>query len=212
MDKTEIPADWISSVWPKQTEMAPVDLARMKLVQVGFVLLPEYFAWALELPEMGATDEEPRGLIVSFKANPDGLEIMLIHGANVDLEYWLAHVVERLPMEHWKPLATAEMVRWLAQDEVRQHVPQLAGSDERPKVLLAKERPAEKRKRFKITEQHLSEVARVYTEAVERGEPPTMEVAEMFEVAHSTAAKWVGAARRQGLLEGVAQKWGKDKA
>ncbi|MEV7240420.1 hypothetical protein AB0N92_04040 [Streptomyces sp. NPDC093248] len=186
--------------------MSPVNLAEVKLVQVGFVLLPEYFAWGLELPEMNATDDNPRGLIVSFKAKPDGLEIMLIHGANLDLDYWLPYVVDRLPMEHWKSVATAEMVRWLAQDEVRRWMPQLAESDERPKVPPTREQPAAKRKRFKITEQHLKEVARIYRQAVYHGEPPTMAVADAFEVAHSTAAKWVGAARRDGHLEGVEYK------
>ncbi|MEH0423161.1 hypothetical protein [Streptomyces sp. B21-083] len=211
MQKTQFPHDWISSAWPKHELNVPLDLSAMKLVQVGYVLVPEYFSWSLEAPEMTEGTDDVRGIIVSFKATPDGLETMMILGANLDLEEWLPWVIARLPMESWKALATEEMVRWLADDEVRLLVPQLADSSETPAISLTKKPQTAKPRRYKITDRHLKEVVGVYTEAVENGEPPTRAVADRFEVAHSTAAKWVGRARRDGLLEGVAQKWGASK-
>lgn len=208
VDKTSLPADWITSVWPKQRELMPARLEEIKLVQVGFVLLPEHFAWSLELPDKDAPEGDTRGLIITFHATPEGLEIMLIHGVNVDLEHWLKRVTDKVPMSDWKSLATEEMVQWLASDYVRSRVPQLANADERAAVNLTKDPDSPKRTRHRITEQHLKEVTRIYTEATEQGEAPTRAVAEHFDVAHSTAAKWVGTARRNGLLEGVAQKWG----
>lgn len=55
-------------------------------------------------------------------------------------------------------------------------------------------------KRYRITDTHLSEVADVYTKARENGDGPTRAVADHFDVAHSTAAKWVGLARTAKLL------------
>ena len=51
-----------------------------------------------------------------------------------------------------------------------------------------------------ITEENLREVARVYREALKRGDPPTQAVADGMNVARSTAARWVAAARKRGLL------------
>lgn len=206
--ETEFPKEWQSYAWPKQTEDAPVDLATLKLVQVGFSLVPEYFSWAIHVPEMYETGDEHVGIIVSFQATEGSLRIMMVLAANLDLDDWLGFITERFPMEHWKSAAKQDMARWLAQDEVRRLVPQLADSVDRPKVGLTKAPAAARRKRYRITPDHLKEVTRIYSEAAERGEPPTRAVADTFDVAHSTAAKWVGAARREGLLEGVAQKWG----
>jgi hypothetical protein len=98
------------------------------------------------------------------------------------------------------------MLRFLAEGEPERDTPDLVFKSEDGLIMAqVKHRPSRAggNKRYKITEQHLKEVARVYSEAVERGEPPTREVAEVFEVAHSTAAKWVGTARRKDLLPPV---------
>jgi hypothetical protein len=47
----------------------------------------------------------------------------------------------------------------------------------------------------------LAQVAEIYTQAAEAGEPPTTTVAETFGATISTASKWVMAARRTGLLQ-----------
>ncbi|MDQ0792048.1 hypothetical protein [Streptomyces sp. B1I3] len=55
-------------------------------------------------------------------------------------------------------------------------------------------------KRYRITDEHLRDVVAVYGGAREKGEPPTRAVAAHFDVAHSTAAKWLGHARKRALL------------
>jgi hypothetical protein len=55
-------------------------------------------------------------------------------------------------------------------------------------------------KRYRITDALLADVADVYTKARENGRGPTRAVADRFDVAHSTAAKWVGRARKEHLL------------
>jgi hypothetical protein len=52
----------------------------------------------------------------------------------------------------------------------------------------------------------LPEVAAVYSDAVERRHHPTEAVAARWKVAHSTAAKWVMRARREGHLPATRRK------
>lgn len=73
--------------------------------------------------------------------------------------------------------------------------------DKGGRVLLAESVPVRgPRRRNSVTKQHLKEVARVYRQAVKEGHPPTKSVAENFGASHSTAARWVGFARQEGIL------------
>ncbi len=68
-------------------------------------------------------------------------------------------------------------------------------------LLAAPQGPAtEIGRRFRITPQHLEAVTKVYKAAHQEGRSPTQAVADHFGTGHSTAAKWVGAARRNGHL------------
>lgn len=209
---TEPPKDWNISVWPKPLDESDIGsiklrLANMTLMRVGYVLAPEYFSMGIEIPEFGSTREDPRGLIVSFKAKDSGadwekeggIEVTMLLGANADLQTVLPHVLKSWPMDYWKRYALEAIVRWLAREDVRAQMPglQLMDLQADEDAPVAEVKP---RKRFKITTAHLREVARVYLEAAEQGRPPTREVAELFQVAHSTAAKWVGQARREDIL------------
>ncbi|MFJ7525195.1 hypothetical protein ACIQ1S_09730 [Streptomyces griseus] len=55
-------------------------------------------------------------------------------------------------------------------------------------------------KRYRLTSEHLAQVAAIYREALKEGSGPTRAVANHFDIPHSTAAKWVGRARSQGHL------------
>lgn len=66
-------------------------------------------------------------------------------------------------------------------------------------IRTAHETPT-RRARNRVTDALLKEVVQVYREAWESGGPPTKTVAEHFGRPHSTAARWVGEARRRGLL------------
>lgn len=64
----------------------------------------------------------------------------------------------------------------------------------------ARDRPSPRKKRTRITDEFLREVTNVYRMAENSELPPTREVANYFKSPHSTAAKWVAAARKNGLL------------
>jgi hypothetical protein len=51
-----------------------------------------------------------------------------------------------------------------------------------------------------ITDENLRQVAEVYRAALERGDPPTETVANVLNVARSTAARWVSKARERDFL------------
>lgn len=55
-------------------------------------------------------------------------------------------------------------------------------------------------KRHRLTPEHLKAVATVYLQALKNGDGPTRAVANHFGIPHSTAAKWVARARREGDL------------
>ncbi|MFF1702571.1 hypothetical protein [Streptomyces sp. NPDC058252] len=64
----------------------------------------------------------------------------------------------------------------------------------------ARDRPSPRKKRTRITDEFLNEVTNVYRMAENSELPPTREVANYYKAPHSTAAKWVAAARKKGLL------------
>ncbi|MFG3492969.1 hypothetical protein [Streptomyces sp. NPDC047972] len=64
----------------------------------------------------------------------------------------------------------------------------------------ARDAPSPRRKRVRITDDFLRQVAKVYRIAENSGAPPTREVANHFKAPHSTAAKWVASARRKKML------------
>lgn len=47
---------------------------------------------------------------------------------------------------------------------------------------------------------HYEQVAEVYDEALEAGDPPTQAVAEAFDVPYTTAARWIRRCRQLGVL------------
>jgi hypothetical protein len=205
-------------VWPEGWNFEKDHYPEPNLKRFGYVLLPERFQMAVHWPELDDGRSEHGGvLVVSFEVLDDDIEVRELFGVDVDLGAWVGHFVREFPPDKWKPFAVAEMAKFFAIYEGREAIPienfeYRAAVVARKGVDLRKKVPSEGaategRKRHRITEKHLKEVVRVYTEAVEAGAPPTKAVAELFGVAHSTAAKWVGTARRKGMLEGVAQRW-----
>lgn len=217
--QTGLPPSWAISVWPEAWDSekdVPTD--DLELVQVGYALLPTVFHVVLTSEEFPNDLPEAAGGVIYMWAVQDG-DIVLreMYGVDLDLSAWLERVMEVFPVSSWRNTAKSEMARFLASDENRQKLPEALVPPKRVSVDLRRlsgtnEGTRRQGKRYKITDQHLDEVVRIYTEAAEQGIAPTREVAEVFGVAHSTAAKWVGTARSRGKLEQAGAHWGKKKS
>jgi hypothetical protein len=86
--------------------------------------------------------------------------------------------------------------------------PEFAGSAPFDAAQRTVQRELAQRRRIRITDEYLAEVAKVYREAFERGDPPTVAVQASFGLTRSTAGRHVGLAREGRFLnparEGVA--------
>lgn len=168
-------------------------------------------------------------IFLTFHVFEEVLYLSSIRGSSVDATEGYAKVAEHIPPDQWKALGVLKIteylaeftntgkwidghgerlphgypryywnktptaaVRWLAQ--LRSPDAPLLADDPHAPTLHAG-------RRNRITDDLLREVADIYNNANEIGAAPTRAVAEHFQKSHSTAAKWVGSARRKGFLE-----------
>ncbi|MDP8931596.1 MAG: hypothetical protein M3O70_24260 [Actinomycetota bacterium] len=214
------PPHWHASVWPDGWNFEKEQYLNPNLKQVGWVLLPDRFHMVVHWPELEDGKSEHGGaLMITFEVVDEDVEVRELYAVDMDIEKWIGYFVSKFPPEKWKPFAVAEVTKFLAVEEDRGNaevMALLASASARKSVDLRKPQqagaPAKTGgKRHRITTQHLEEVARIYQSASEHGEPPTMAVADHFGVAHSTAAKWVGKARSEGMLEPIPRGGGEQK-
>lgn len=224
------PAGWHYSVHPW---FAMDDIAELPdLVQVGTVLLPEFFHLAVGTEGMwgeGWPEESDFALFLNFHAFEGRLLLSEARAAGPDLPVAYDRFRKVVSTRLWKPMAVSLMTRYLARfmeeggrpDEEfpLAHGPRAVSAHEsRPSAAMrwieqleshaseayavARDKPTTpvKRKRNRITNEFLKDVARVYSSADKIGLPPTREVANHFKAPHSTAAKWVATARKRALL------------
>jgi hypothetical protein len=208
----ELPPGWVVGAWPYGWDPDHPPLGDDDLKRVGYVLLPTLFQMSVEWPELWPDGNAPakvtedwRGLIVTFNVEGDHVVTQDVTAFGIDLGEWLSFVTEKFPPRLWKAVAVAEITQFFAWDAKRKKHP-LGSSTRAPEPPRPKPEPGRQRRsdgtvrRHRITKQHLHDVAGIYTSAVRHGLPPTRTVAEHYNVAHSTAAKWVSAARRNHLL------------
>jgi hypothetical protein len=208
-----------------------------QLVQVGRVLLPEFFHLVIGAESMWNDRLWKSGdvaLFINFQVFNFGygeeLEIVGAKTSYDDLSDTFEKVRKIIPSRKWKPLGVHYMTRYLARfmEEGERPTddpsPYGVGSSDTyygqpPRNAMnwiekledraseayaaARDQPNPRRKRNRITDDFLKEVAHVYLVAERMGMPPTRDVASHFKAPHSTAAKWVGTARRKGFLPPV---------
>lgn len=186
-----------------------------ELVQIGHVLLPEFFYLAAGTPGMWPTEENPQPgnddfiVFLHFQARFGELRLREIRGAGEDLISALDAFRKAVPAKLWRPIAIREITAFLALIDENSGWPSdtwtPVGTDEwvktigehRARALHPAFRP---KRRNRITDEHLQAVATEYLAADNLGLPPTKAVAAQFQTSHSTAAKWVGAARRKNMI------------
>lgn len=166
----------------------------------------------------GIATEKRSGMTIALcfhAARELGMTLVAVMGAD-EIAFPLELALKTCSVGKWKYVAAMQLVNeeaavdaageWKRSEE--QQALTTAQRKERAQALLASllnqmpgphpvQRPGGRRS---LTSEHLATVAEVYSTAHEQGRPPTMAVADHFEVSHSTAAKWVGAARKQGAL------------
>jgi hypothetical protein len=87
-----------------------------------------------------------------------------------------------------------------ARQDTREEVAERVTGRAQETLSALEERPGRPGRPRQYGREHFEEVARIYSEAYAKGEPPTRTVAERFQVSRSAAAKWVARARDAGLL------------
>lgn len=215
-EQTPLPTGWHASVFPDSWDLERDYYPDPDLKQVGWILLPERFHMVVHWPELeGGKTEHGGALVIGFEVLDGELQVRDIYGVDMDVEDWIEYLVQEFPPSKWKQFAALQITRLLALEapelgDVPGAIAVAVAKSVRKGVDLRKEGSPGSQyegsgKRHRITEQHLEEVAEVYRQANSGGRPPTRAVAEKFGVAHSTAAKWVGAARRKGMLPPTAK-------
>jgi hypothetical protein len=199
-----IPAGWRAIAVPTDWDLEATEL-RIRPVTIDYVTYPDDFFMVIQTPEMIA-EQELTCVIVSFRASEsEGVRLVRVTGMGAKWVDYLGDVVQGFPPTEWTKRAKSVVVQFLQMPEVREafavqvgELPRLEGEGVSGQVI----EPGVQRRR-KITPAHLEEVAKTYNEAQDNDEPPTRAVQNHFGVSHSTAAKWVGAARRSNLLPPV---------
>lgn len=173
----QIPPGWQCLTWP--TDWRPSGTSTPKMASTSQGLVPSQFCLAIHTPDMGSP-----GAAVIFTYEVRGDDVALAHISSVgeDVTAHLTQIVHALTAEQWQQHALAQVAAFC------------------PKPDAEPAPTPGARNRYLLTSDHLQKVSAVYSDAVKRGEPPTRAVQHHFDTAHSTAAKWVGHARRAGLL------------
>lgn len=187
------------------------------LIRVGHVLLPQRFYLAAGTPGMWWSEESHfPGLddfivFLHFFVRHGELRLVEIRGAGGDLAKSLDALHKAVPSRLWRQIAIREITEFLTLFDAAGGWPEEYLAPTRTDAwthtiheYLQERRtmphPSRPMKRNRITDKHLREVSESYLTADGLGLPPTKAVAEQFNTSHSTAAKWVGAARRRGML------------
>ncbi|BFM23490.1 hypothetical protein [Microbacterium sp. che218] len=167
-------------------------------VPFGRGFIPEFFTVQIE-PDEGpnGVDDDYWSLDLYFQVEPgaDTSELRIARCNQRDLSSTLDLVREKWALTIWRNWAHLTL---LLGGEARARVSS-SGEKDAALDILSTTRPR-KRKRTSITEAHLEAVAQVYLAAPQK---PTLAVERHFITNHSTAARWVGLARKAGLLPPV---------
>lgn len=208
--------DFPGEGWPMFARVPELDPAP---VSMGSFNTPRTFHTTIQPTDAQGRILEGWVLTLLFEADPEEQTIVLAGAVagGIELPDLLDLVRRERPLRWWQRRALMSVVADVGE---RAAVSMFYG-DEDPWVgpeaeridaesaawLTAHNRASESyplgRRRNRVTRQLLEQVAEVYKIAAEAGEPPTQTVAERFGRPHSTAAKWVARARKEGLIDPV---------
>jgi DNA-binding XRE family transcriptional regulator len=208
----KVPDGWKLTVvpgWPTNQQW------KSELERAGNVLLPQAFTAIV------SAEDHSDVVFLCMVVDAGEVKMSAVMSSFSDVPAGLDRVRRAAPMHEWKRLAIAGMARWLAvvdPDDLARDFAQMAttGGNEwwvsatrawqnqlagtaDTNMEHAVSMPI-RRKRNRLTREHLERVAEVYRDAHAKGEAPTRAVQKHFGTTHSTAAKWVSLARKEGIL------------
>ncbi|NEN07610.1 hypothetical protein G3T36_17270 [Diaminobutyricibacter tongyongensis] len=177
--------------------LTPAKVERVKNVQVGRSTVPGIF-YVFVRRDDESQDASPIAIALNFIVHEGEPFLMNVVSVGLEVDEALKLVKSLRPLSWWKSKAILQLVFQRTDDDddldeqekMRRHYEAL---------LAVKDLPATRR-RDRVTDALLKEVAEVYRQAWADGENPTQEVAKHFFKSHSTAARWVGMSRKKGYL------------
>ena len=184
----DAPAGWAltwSAGWPTRHPMK--DPSNEPRVTIGNVTVPARFCLLV------APDPKVAGdgvlILLNYLAAIEEIRLTDVTTRGIEVPQALDLLRKERPMEWWKRYAFVRLVFDEPVDD----------ADLTTTMIDAFNVPITQRRK-RMTDSHLAKVAEVYRVAWQDGSPPTKAVAAKFSVSHSTAARWVGAARKAGHL------------
>ncbi|WP_431279875.1 hypothetical protein [Leifsonia poae] len=179
-------------------------IAKLPIEQVGIYQLPRLFEmWIAE----GGTQVM---ICVQFWAADGELSLASTHSVGLDVDETVNRLKALRSFPWWKRKAVQQMDYYnISADNIisTSTRPEGMSRSEWDSIISADPALAARvrtvpttRRRDRITDALLKEVADVYRKAWEDGENPTQSVQKHFYKAYSTSARWVGLARERGFL------------
>jgi hypothetical protein len=204
LEGTVVTSSWSDSL-DKDREIAEA----AKPTKLGELWVPALFElWVIEYdPKHPPPGEDPQLVVIlRYEVVDERMELRGLISDPLEVPEALDYLRKRRPLNEWKRYALITLAGGQADAA-------LDTSDfpkgERGKIVGEAMRRAGEvsmaQRRNRITPEHLEKVAGVYREAWRAGEHPTIAVEKHFGVSHSTAARWVGQARRAGHLRPPAE-------
>jgi hypothetical protein len=178
--------------------MEPIDPESPGRVQFGISTLPAFYRISF-FPDPVPEEDENWHLHLALKVIPYENNSRIFHAEayNRDLVSAVDHVRGLWPISTWKRWAHMVLLvggEYLADGKLSASTPQAEVTHALSQLTSS---PPRVRRRTSVTDDHLQEVAITYLNAPHK---PTLAVKEHFHTSHSTAARWVGLARKAGLI------------
>lgn len=195
-------------------------------VRVGSLLIPPLFTLSILRRDTPSTWAVILGFHVNERAE---IALEQVSSIGEEVPAALEEITEHLTIEQWRAIAVIQLVvqdikdqlganaaDWfrapdaIERTEVHDWLRERIGIGatigarvnraEVSEVLEGVRTLPDPQRRVRVTGEHLEKVAEVYRVADAEGRPPTQAVSVYFDTSHSTAARWVGMARKRGLL------------
>lgn len=174
------------------------------MIQIGSIYIPERFE--LRVSDAGR-DQRHVSLLMWINPQSKETELPAVVAHRIDVDAALDWLRRLRPIPWWLTKArlhlaiqSFEALEGRNVERIYDHEQELLSRFGISVDRAVFERQPTVRRRNRVTTALLSDVATIYRAALADGNPPTKAVSDAKNVPHSTAARYVGLARKAGLL------------